>query len=143
MTRRINRRDVLAASAPSLGYLYLGPAFSPGKIKDANGKVYFAGIGIKGKGDSDIDNAAECTKVFGGEIVAICDVEDKRLAEKANQDGIYLEKVKGEDKPKPKKFGGTRFYEKAKQFTDFRKLFDDSSLLKTIDALTNAMRSLG
>lgn len=129
MTRRLNRRDVLAASAASLGYLYLGPAYSAAKIRNANGKVYFAGVGIKGKGDSDIDNAAECAKVFGGEIVAICDVEDSRLNSKAEQDGIYL------DKGKPRKFGGTRFYEKAKKFTDFRKLFDDAELLKTVDAV--------
>jgi predicted dehydrogenase len=130
MARRINRRQMLAASAASLGYFHLAPAFSAAKVDGANGKVYFAGIGIKGKGDSDIDNVAECTKVFGGEIVAICDIEDGRLNSKADQDGIYL------DRGKPRKFGGTKFFEKAKKFTDYRKLFDDTALLKTIDAVT-------
>jgi predicted dehydrogenase len=128
MARRITRRQMLAASAASLGYFHLGPAFSAAKIKDANGKVYFAGIGIKGKGDSDIDNAAECTKIFGGEVVAICDIEDGRLKSKAEQKGLYGGKTP--------KFPDERFFEKAKQFTDFRKLFDDTSLLKTIDAIT-------
>ncbi len=128
MARRMTRRQVLAASAASLGYFHLAPAFSAAKVAGANGKVYFAGIGIKGKGDSDIDNAAECAKIFGGEIVAICDIEDKRLDEKAGQKGLYGGKMP--------KFPDERFYEKAKKFTDFRKLFDDTALLKTIDAVT-------
>jgi predicted dehydrogenase len=128
MARRITRRQMLSASAATLGYTYLAPAFSAAKIAGSNGKVYIAGIGIKGKGDSDIDNAAECTKIFGGEIVAICDIEDRRLQEKANQKGLY-----GGRNPK---YPDERFFEKAKKFTDFRKLFDDSSLLKTIDAVT-------
>jgi predicted dehydrogenase len=127
----MNRRQVLAASAASLGYFHLAPAFSAAKVDGANGKVYFAGIGIKGKGDSDINDAAECAKIFGGEIVAICDIEDGRLNSKANQKGI----------PDPKdnkktKYPDEQLFIKAKQFTDFRKLFDDTALLKTIDAFT-------
>jgi len=130
MARRITRRQMLAASAASLGYFHLGPAFSAAKIAGANGKVYFAGIGIKGKGDSDMDNAADCAQVFGGEVVALCDIEDGRLKSKLSQDGIYHRDGK------PTKYAGMRLFEKAKTFTDFRKLFDDTSLLKTIDAVT-------
>jgi predicted dehydrogenase len=115
MTRRLNRRQMLAASAASLGYFHLGPAYSAAKIRGANGKVYFAGVGIKGKGDSDVNHAAD-----NGEVVAICDIDTKRLDEKANQ---------------KEKDGAQRFL-KAEKFTDFRKIFDNASLLKTIDAFT-------
>ena len=109
MARRMTRRQMLAASAASLGYFHLAPAFSAAKVNGANGKVYFAGIGIKGKGDSDIDNAAECTKIFSGEIVAICDIQDSYLTEKANQDGLEIRNGK------PKKFAGTRFFEEGQE----------------------------
>lgn len=107
MTRRITRRQALAASAASLGYLYTAPAFSAEKVAGANEKLHVAGIGVGGKGSSDIDHAGELM-----EVVALCDVDDNHLA------------------PKAKK------WPKAKTFSDFRKLFDDSSLLKTIDAVT-------
>ena len=42
MARRINRRQMLAASAASLGYFHLAPAVSAGKIQGANFKVNFA-----------------------------------------------------------------------------------------------------
>jgi predicted dehydrogenase len=122
MTRRLTRRQVLAAGAAALGYFYTAPAFAADKIVGANGKVHFAGIGIGGKGSSDIDNAAEC-----GEIVAICDIDDKRLDAKANQKGLY-----GGKNPK---LPDQQFFDKATKFTDYRKLFDDATLLKTIDAV--------
>jgi len=128
MARRINRREMLAASAASLGYFHLAPAFSAAKIQGANFKITFAGIGIGGKGSSDIDNAAECTQIFGGEILAICDVDEGRLNGKANQKGLY-------DNRKPK-FPDKQFFAKAEKFTDYRKLFDNTSLLKNIDAFT-------
>ena len=130
MTRRINRRQVLPRRPLRSATSTSAPAFSAAKLRGANGKVYFAGIGIKGKGDSDIDNAAECTKLFGGEIVAICDIDEGRLNEKADQKGLY------DRNRKKAKFPDEQFYEKAKKFTDFRKIFDDASLLKTIDAFT-------
>jgi predicted dehydrogenase len=65
-----------------------------------------AGIGVGGKGSSDIDQAGGLMTV-----TAICDVDDKMLA------------------PKQKK------WPEAKVFKDFRKLFDDTALLKNIDAV--------
>ncbi len=75
MARRINRREMLAASAASLGYLHLAPAFSAVKIQGANGKLRVAGIGVGGKGSSDIDQAGNLM-----EVVALCDIDAENLA---------------------------------------------------------------
>jgi predicted dehydrogenase len=107
MARRLNRRQMLTASAAALGYFHLAPAFSAAKVRGANEKLTVAGIGVGGKGSSDIDDAGNLM-----EVVALCDIDDNRLA------------------PKAKK------WPKAKTFADFRKIFDDSSLLKGIDAFT-------
>ncbi|MDB5312574.1 MAG: iolG 11 [Gemmataceae bacterium] len=107
MSRRLTRRQALAASAASLGYLYTAPAFSAEKVAGSNAKLHVAGIGIGGKGSSDIDHA-------GGlmEVVALCDVDAGFVADKAKK------------------------WPKAKTFSDFRKLFDDKEVLKTADAFT-------
>lgn len=107
MSRRITRRQALAASAASLGYLYAAPAVSAARVFRANEKLRVAGIGVGGKGSSDIDNAAALM-----DVVALVDIDESKLA------------------PKVKKWAS------AKTFSDFRKLFDDSSLLKNIDAMT-------
>ena len=105
MTRRFTRRQALAASAASLGYLYTAPASAAARILGSNAKLRVAGIGVGGKGSSDIDDAGKFM-----EVVALCDIDDAKLA------------------PKAKKWPD------AKTFADFRKIFDDSSLLKNIDA---------
>jgi predicted dehydrogenase len=105
MARRINRREMLAASAASLGYFHLAPAVSAARMQNANGKLRVAGIGVGGKGSSDIDHAGNLM-----EVVALCDVDERHLA------------------PKAKK------WPEAKTCSDFRKIFDDSALLKNIDA---------
>jgi predicted dehydrogenase len=106
MARRINRREVLAASAAGLGYFYLAPAVSAKRAFRANEKLRVAGIGVGGKGSGDIDQAGNLM-----EVVAICDVDEGKLA------------------PKVKK------WPEAKAFFDYRKLFDDTALLKNIDAV--------
>jgi predicted dehydrogenase len=107
MSRRFTRRQALAASAASLGYLYTSPAFATTRIAGANEKLYVAGIGVGGKGSSDIDHAGELM-----EVVALCDVDSNFLKGKAKK------------------------WPKAKTFSDFRKLFDDKEVLKTADAFT-------
>ena len=59
-------------------------------------KVGIAGIGVMGKGQSDVSGVAE-----NNEIVAICDVDRNRLAQSAAK------------------------YPNAKTFTDFRKMLDE------------------
>jgi predicted dehydrogenase len=97
---------MLAASAATLGYFQVAPAVSAARIAGANGKLSVAGIGVGGKGSSDIDQAGSLM-----EVIALCDVDQKMLA------------------PKQKK------WPEAKVFHDYRKLFDDASLLKHIDAV--------
>ncbi|MCI0701853.1 MAG: Gfo/Idh/MocA family oxidoreductase [Planctomycetia bacterium] len=107
MTRRITRRQMLAASAATLGYFHLAPAFSSARVFRANEKLRVAGIGVGGKGSGDIDQASSLM-----EVVALCDVDADYLASK------------------------TKKWPSAKGFNDFRKIFDDSTLLKNIDAFT-------
>jgi predicted dehydrogenase len=107
MARRITRRQALASGAASLGYFLTGPSFSAARVAGANDKLRVAGIGVGGKGSGDIDQA-------GGlmEVVALCDADADHLAAKAKK------------------------WPQAKTFSDFRKIFDDSSLLGNIDAFT-------
>ncbi|MCU0703544.1 MAG: Gfo/Idh/MocA family oxidoreductase [Fimbriiglobus sp.] len=109
MARNLSRRSVLkAAAAGSLGYLFTGPAFSIVRAADSNSRLRFAGIGVGGKGSSDIDNAGNL-----GDVIALVDVDetDKFLGNKAKK------------------------WPKAKTFTDYRKLFDDP-VFKDVDAVT-------
>ena len=108
MSSRLSRRRfVQLTSAGSLGYLFTGPAFSVSKAYGANEKLRVAGIGVGGKGSSDIDQAGELM-----EVVGLCDVDKDYL-------GAKLKK-----------------WPKAKGVSDFRKLFDDAELMKTVDAFT-------
>ena len=106
MTQPIDRRLFLGGSAAGLGYFFSAEAFSAARAADKpNEKIQFAGIGIGGKGSSDIDNAGNL-----GEIVALCDIDEKQLDSKS------------------KKFTN------AKKFFDFRKMLDEMG--KQIDAVT-------
>jgi predicted dehydrogenase len=98
---------MLAASAASLGYFHVAPSLSAARVFRANDKLTVAGIGVGGKGDSDIDHAGSLM-----EVVALCDVDEGKLANKQKK------------------------WPQAKSFSDFRKLFDDTSLLKNVDAVT-------
>jgi predicted dehydrogenase len=97
-----------AGAAGGLGYLFTGPAFSVVRAADANTRIRFAGIGVGGKGSSDIDNAGNL-----GDVIALVDVDetDKFLGNKAKK------------------------WPKAKTFVDYRKLFDDP-IFKDVDAVT-------
>lgn len=70
-------------------------------------KLYIAGIGVGGKGESDIANFAKSSKA---EIAYLCDVDDRR-AEKS-----------------------VKSFPKAKYFKDFRKMLDQEH--KHIDAVS-------
>src|SRR5947209_7268563 len=107
MSTRLTRRRFLQASAAgAAGYWLSTTALSAVRAADSpNGKLRFACIGVGGKGGSDTDNAGQV-----GQIVALCDVDEKTLGGKAG------------------KFGD------AKKFTDFRKLFDE--MAGQFDAVT-------
>lgn len=97
-TTRVSRRRALqlGAAAP-LGYLLTGPAWSVARAAGANDRLRVAGIGVGGKGQSDIEQAALVM-----DVVALCDVDDQRLGQRAEK------------------------FPHAKRFFDFRKLFDEA-----------------
>ncbi len=96
MARGTNRRRFLQGlSLAGVGYWTLGRrdelfADSP------NERIRIACIGVGGKGSSDTDQAGNY-----GEIVALCDIDDKRLDAKAKK------------------------FPKAKTYNDYRKLLDE------------------
>ena len=106
MNPEVNRRSFLGAGAAGLGYFYTATAVSAARTaRRPNETLQIAGVGVGGKGSSDIDQAGKL-----GEVVALCDIDDGRLA------------------PKAKKWPG------AKTFYDFRTMYDEMG--KHIDAVT-------
>src|SRR5260370_29055055 len=106
MSSRMNRRRFLQASAAAgAGYFLSTSALSAGRVGGANGKLYFAGIGIGGKGSSDISQTAKL-----GEVVAICDIDENNLNAKINE--------------KEKKTGKQAFLS-SRKFYDYRKMLDE------------------
>src|SRR2546423_15711590 len=85
----------LGAAAP-LGYLFTGPASAVVKADGAIGRPRVAGIGVGGKGSSDIEQAGALM-----EVAALCDIDEERLGKRAAT------------------------WPKARRFYDFRKLFDE------------------
>ncbi|MBN9123064.1 MAG: Gfo/Idh/MocA family oxidoreductase, partial [Planctomycetes bacterium] len=108
MSRSLTRRRALQlGTAGTLGYLFAGPALSVRRAYGANDKIRVAGIGIGGKGSSDIDHA-------GGvmEVVALCDIDDERLGTKA------------------------KLWPSARTFFDYRKLFDTAKEFDAVTVST-------
>ena len=106
MTNSSSRRTFLGTGAMGLGYFFTAPAISAARTgRKPNETLHLAGIGVGGKGDSDIEQASNL-----GEVVAICDVDDGPLGNKAQR------------------------WPSAKKYHDFRKLFDEMG--KQIDAVT-------
>ena len=96
MSFDVNRRNFLGAGAVGLGYFYTASAVSAARVgRKPNETLQFAGIGVGGKGSSDIDQASNL-----GEVIALCDVDDGPLEDKAKK------------------------WTSAKKFHDFRKMYD-------------------
>ena len=110
MTMNADRRTFLkttaaaSAAAMSAGF-FIAPEVRAQKRESALEKIRFACIGVGGKGSSDTRDAGR-----GGDIVAICDIDDNNL----NTIGDA--------------------FPKAKKFADYRKLFDEMG--KSFDAVT-------
>ncbi len=81
MTSRINRRRFLGDAAATAGAgFWLGSQADRVFGKSPNERVNIACVGVGGKGSSDTDGAARY-----GEIVALCDIDDRRLKDKAQK----------------------------------------------------------
>src|SRR2546430_16282716 len=113
-TAQLTRRHFLKSSSLAIGAGILGaPAFLRGQ--NLNEKINIACIGVGGKGDSDSDSAYG----LGGNIVALCDVDQNTLNGKVKGLGERASK-KGAAEPKPK------------LYRDFRKMLTEMD--KSIDA---------
>ncbi len=105
MSTRFTRRRFLRYSALITGATALsGPYLLRGQ--NLNSKINVACIGVGGKGSSDTESAAN----NGGNIVALCDVDENTLNGKAKK------------------------YPQAKLYRDFRKMLQEMD--KSIDAVT-------
>jgi predicted dehydrogenase len=105
MSRRTNRRQFIQQTGlAGLGFWVAG-GLTRAYSRSPNGKLNIAGIGIDGKGSSDIDQAGN-----HGNVVAICDIDDRFLEKKGQQ------------------------FAKAKKYHDFREMLDQMG--KSIDAVT-------
>jgi hypothetical protein len=96
--RRFIRSSALGAAAISFPFV--------GQVLGANDRINVACIGVMGKGESDTDDTANC----GGNLVALCDVDERHLNNKAQK------------------------YPKAKLYRDFRKMLEEMG--PSIDAVT-------
>jgi len=106
MTQRSNRRQFLQnAGMAGAGFWIAGRQTGFGQEKSPNAQVNIACIGTGGQGGSDMGNVAKL-----GNIVALCDVDDK------NNDKA-----------------GAQF-PKAKKYFDYRKMLDE--IPKEIDCVT-------
>ncbi len=102
------RRDFLKHSALIAGmgvWVATGERAFGVDQESPNERLNVASIGIGGKGDSDSDHVGKHAN-----LVAICDVDEQRLAKKAEK------------------------FPKAQKFTDYRKMFD--KMAKQFDAVT-------
>jgi predicted dehydrogenase len=104
-SRRQFIKTSAAVTAGTLGSGYWIADRAAAASKSPNERVAFACVGITGKGGEDSNDAARL-----GDVVAVCDIDSRHLAD------------------------ATRRFPKAKQFNDFRKLFDE--MHKSVDAAT-------
>lgn len=102
ISKRISRRNFTLGTI-GIGAVGLNPSFARRSHAAASSEVHIACVGVGGKGWSDMEETSA-----GNQIVAICDVDEERLAKAAAK------------------------FPKAKQYTDWRKLLEQ----KDIDAVT-------
>ena len=108
MPSNVTRRSFLSTTgAVGLGYLFTAPAASVARVRGANERLKVAGVGVGGKGWSDIEQAGNLM-----EVVGLCDIDegDNFLGRAAKK------------------------WPSAKTFFDFRKMYD--TIGKDIDAVT-------
>ena len=104
MSNRINRRDMLRnTTLAGVGVWLSGSSSAWAQSKSPNEKLNIAGIGVGGRGAADVNGCAS------ENIVALCDVDEKRSAATVTR------------------------YPKAKRYKDFRKMLDEMD--KQIDAV--------
>lgn len=104
MAQRANRREFLQTTAAGIGF-FVAAGVQAAESRSPNEKIAMASVGCGGKGSSDSADAGS-----KGDMVAICDVDEKTLGAAASR------------------------FTKAKKFFDFRKMLEEMG--KSIDAVT-------
>jgi predicted dehydrogenase len=125
----MNRRNFIKSSAVAgASYWLATSALSAARAADRpNGKVQFAGIGVGGKGSSDVD---QCVSL--GTIVALCDIDDNTLQGKFKQEfGGERRGRRGQPQPEG---NGQKPFSGAQLFHDYREMLDKMG--DKIDAVT-------
>jgi predicted dehydrogenase len=102
MGRRTNRRDFLKATALAGAGFWAAAGTAPAQQRSPSEKLNLGIIGSGGRGGANLNS------VSSENIVALCDVDERNLGKAAQK------------------------YPKARKYTDFRKLYDDS---KDLDAV--------
>lgn len=74
-TNQIGRRHFIYSTLLAVGALTTPSILAKPKYKSPNEKLNIGGIGVTGKGASDIGNSS------GENIIALCDVDDEKLAQ--------------------------------------------------------------
>jgi predicted dehydrogenase len=97
MSRRISRRKFMQHSAAAGAGFWVAGGLTPAISQSPNEKLGIVGIGVGGKGSSDIDQAA----AFGN-VIGICDIDENHLGKKAEK------------------------FPQAKKYADFRKMLEEN-----------------
>lgn len=105
MPRQTNRRQFLQTTAATGVGFWVAGGLQAAESKSPNERIRIACVGVGGKGSSDSSDAGN-----HGDIVAICDIDDKTLD------------------------GASKKFTNAKKYNDFRKMFDE--MAGSIDAVT-------
>ena len=80
MSRRNSRRDFIKSTALASAGFWVASSTPPARSRSINERINFACIGVGGKGTSDSNAAAK-----HGNVVAICDIDEQRLAGAASR----------------------------------------------------------
>src|SRR5207249_11043883 len=105
MSNGTSRRDFLRGAAYTGIGIWIVDSARPASAQAPSERVNFGCIGVGGKGDSDTADANRL-----GNVVAICDVDDRTLEAAAQR------------------------YPKAMKYNDYRKMLEEMG--KSIDAVT-------
>jgi len=133
MSEGTNRRDFIKyTAATGMGFWVAARktwAQEATDSKSPNEKVNFACIGVTGKGDSD---SLHCAAI--GNVVAMCDTDERNLRQKAASTGSGRRRRGGGGAGAPGGADEVQHFAKARQFTDYRRMFDEMG--KEFDAIT-------
>ena len=118
MGRQHSRRDFLTTSAVAGAGFFALAGLTPTVSAAANERLRIAGIGVGGKGHSDITQAGEI-----GDVVAICDIDENTL-------NATLKDLQNPESARPPR----KQKHNPKTYFDYRKMLDEMG--KQIDAVT-------